>query len=575
MKQFYKFTLVLIIASFFTISCEEESNLTPEGLWELSNPVIELPKNEESFVLDQITPNETITFSWQEATSSAGFGVTYKVSIHETTDSDLTNPLYEFASGNGGKELAATISYQKIDEILSFAGYPSNENATITWAVKAESLSKSSFTSNTITVKRFEDEIVPNRLFISGEATEDNGILADAIQLKRLNDSDGNLSNIHEVFTSLKAGQSYQFYSENALPSLQYGGENGILEKSGAAIIADEEGQYRIKVDLDANTYELFKIDFFSMVGSPINGGWNGDESLNYQGNGVWQNSIDLVGTGGFVFRPNGDWGYLMKRVVGTQNTVVFENEAANQGVTFEDIPSDEMGLFIVTLNLNAEGYFYTLEKDNTIINPIQAPNTLFLFENGNMIKEFTKNGDIFELDEFIPMQSSANYTLNSSADGSGESYSVASSLANTNTPDGDKVSDDVLILENNTNSFTITSDRALKLSFDFNAAKLTWTFYNLKLFHWNIWDDRDEFPMTYEHPNTYKITTNLISNYDMKFISPWDLDFGSDTPSNLDGNLINGGGSNIVNISEDASYEVTIVLNNNYTEGTYQFVKQ
>ena len=575
MKQFYKFTLALIIASFFIISCEEESNIAPEGLWELSNPILELPTDDESFILDQITPNETITFSWQAATSSSGFGVTYKVFIHETTDADLTNPLYAFTSGNGGKELAATISYQKIDEILSFAGYPSNENATITWAVKAESLSKSAISSQTITVKRFEDEIVPNRLFISGEATEDNGVLADAIQLKRLNDPDGNVSNIHEIFTSLKAGQSYQFFSENTLPSLHYGGENGTLEKSGQDIIADEDGQYRIKVNLDNNTYELFKINFFSMIGSPVSGGWNGDESLNYQGNGIWKNSIDFVGTGGFVFRPNGDWGYLMKRVLGTQDTLIFEIDASNQGVSFEDIPSNEIGLFIVTLNLNAGGYFYTLERDTTIINPIPAPNSLFLFEDGNVIKEFTKNGDIFELDEYIPMQSAANYTLNSLANGSGNSYSIASSLANTNTPDGDKVSDDLLMLENNTNSFTVISDRALKLNFDFNAAKLTWTFYNLKLFHWTIWDNRDEFPMTYEHPNTYKITTHLISNYDMKFISPWDLDFGSDAPDNLDGNLTNGGGSNIVNISEDASYEVTVVLNTNYTEGTYQFTKQ
>ncbi len=574
MKIAYKF-LIIITLSVLVVSCEEESNLQPEGLWELSNPQLELPANNQSFVLDQITPNETITFSWQAATSSAGFGVTYKVSIHESSDTDFTKPLYEFASGNGGKELAATISYQKIDEILSFAGYPANEEATIKWAVKAESLSKSSIISNTITVKRFEDEIIPNRLFISGTATEDNGVLADAIQLKRLNDANGNLSNIYEVFTSLKAGNSYEFYSENTLPSLQYGGENGVLEKSGQAIVADEDGQYRIKVNLDTNTYELFKIDFFSVVGSPINGGWNGDESLNYQGNGVWQNSIDFVNTGGFVFRANGDWGYLMKRVVGTQNRLIFENEAANQGVSFEDIPSNEAGLFIVTLNLNADGYFYTLEKDNTVINPIQAPNSLFLFEDGTMIKEFTKNGNIFELDEYIPMQSSANYTLNSLADGSGESYAVASSLAEKNTPDGDKVSGDVLILENNTNTFTVISDRALKLNFDFNAAKLTWTYYNLKLFHWNIWDNRDEFVMTYEHPNTYKIATNLTSNYDMKFISPWDLDFGSDTPNDLQGNLINGGGSNIINITEDASYEVTVVLDNNYTSGTYQFTKQ
>jgi hypothetical protein len=574
MKIVYKF-LFIIILSVLVVSCEEESNLQPEGLWELSNPQLELPASNQSFVLDQITPNETITFSWQPATSSEDFAVTYKVSIHETSDTEFANPLYQFASGNAGKALSATISYQKIDEILSFAGFPANEEATISWAVIAESLSKTSLTSNTITVKRFEDEITPNRLFISGTASEDDGVLENAMQLTRLTDANGNLSNVHEVYTQLKAGETYQFYSENTLPSLQYGGENGTLEKSGNAIVAEDDGVFRIKVDLDNNTYELFKIDFFSMVGSPINGGWGGDESLTYQGNGIWSESIDLISTGGFAFRANGDWGYLMKRVVGSQNTIVFENEATSQGVTVEDIPSNEAGFFKVTLNLNAESYSFTLERDNTILNPIDAPASLFLLEDGNMIKEFTKNGDVFELNEFIAMQSSASYTLNSSADGSGQNYSLATNLAESNTPEGDKVTDTVLILEDNSNPFVLSSDRALQLSFDFNAAKVTWTYYNIKLFHWSVWDERDEFPMTYEHPNTFKITTNIISNYDMKFISPWDFDFGSDAPNSINGNLINTGGENIKNITEDGSYEVTIVLDNSYETGTYQFVKQ
>lgn len=575
MKQFSKNIILLLVTSFFIISCEQESNLEPEGLWELSTPVIELPENNQSFVLDQITPNETITFSWLAAESSVGFGVSYKVSIHETSDTNFSKPLYEFSSASNGKDLTAIISYQKIDEILSYAGYPANQESEIIWSVKANSLSKSTRVSSIIKIKRFENEIIPNQLFLSGSATEDNGNLEDAIKLKRLTDANGNLSNIHEVYTSLKAGGTFEFYSENSVPSLQYGGENGAIEKAGNPITAELDGTYRIKINLDNNTYELLKIDYFGMVGNPISGGWGGDESLNYIGQGIWQNSVDLVNTGGFVFRANGDWAYLIKRIVGSENTVIFENDAASQGVSFEDIPSNETGKFIVTLNLNSNGYFYTFERDNTIINPITAPNSLFLFENGSMIKEFSKDGDSFQLDEFIPMQASTSYTLNSLADGSGESYSIASSLANSNTPNGDKVSDDVLLLENSNASFTLNSDRSIKLYFDFNAAKLTWTYYNLKLFHWNDWDTRDELVMTYVHPNTYKITTNLISNYDMKFISPWDLDFGSDTPNSLSGNLINGGGSNIINITEDGSYEVTIELENNFNSGTYLFEKQ
>jgi hypothetical protein len=80
---------------------------------------------------------------------------------------------------------------------------------------------------------------------------------------------------------------------------------------------------------------------------------------------------------------------------------------------------------------------------------------------------------------------------------------------------------------------------------------------------------------MTYEHPNTYKIDANVTANYDMKFISPWDFDFGSETPNDITGALTNGGGSNIKNVSEDGSYQITIILDNNYEKGTYQYIKQ
>lgn len=574
MKTIAKILTTIVVFFLLTVSCDIESNIEPEGLWELTNPAIVSPTNDQFFELDQITPNETVTFSWQPAISSAGFGVTYKVAIFKTDDTSFENSLYEFSSANAGKALSATISYQKLDEILSFAGFPANENATINWVVKAESLSKTAMVSNKMIVKRFKDEIIPTKLFISGSATEDSGNLEKAMQLKRLTDNDGNLSNIHEVYLRLKAGETYQFYSENSLPSLLYGGKDGVLEKSGNPIKSSEAGIFRVKVNLDTNTYELFKINFMSMVGNPINGGWGGDEPLQYQGNGVWKESIDLVGAGGFVFRANGDWGYLLKRIVGTQNNLIFERDAPSQGVTFEDIPSNNIGLFIVTLHLNADGYFYSFIRDTSVVTPIQAPPSLFLFENGTMIKEFNKNGDVFELNEFIPMRSSANYTLNSLANGTGKSFSVASNLAESNTPNADKVTDAVLLLENN-NPFKLSSDRALRLQFNFNTAKVTWTYYNIKLFHWSVWDTRDEFVMTYEHPNTFKISTSLTANYDMKFISPWDLDFGSTSPNSLSGNLLNGGGSNIVNITQDGNYAVTLTLNNDYSTGNYQFVKQ
>ncbi|PTX62251.1 SusE-like outer membrane protein [Kordia periserrulae] len=570
-KKYVQIITLFVIALVGLISCQKEENLQPEGEWTLSAPVITAPTETTSIILDETTPNETITFTWDAAESSAGYAVTYEVMIDTLGTTDFSTPILATASSNNGTETSVSITYEAINEALAYGGYPANSEATISFAVKANSLSKSSIATGDMSVTRFENEIVPTKLYISGTATENNNNLAEAIVMRRLTDTNGLNANIHEVYTSLIGGETYKFYSERSLPALVYGGSEGNLELFGDGIVAENDGQYRIRINLDTNTYELLQINYWGMVGSPVQGGWGGDEPLQYQGNGIWQASINLENTGGFVFRANGDWAYLLKRVVGTPNTLVLENDATNQGLSIEDIPNDLTGLYIVTLDLSAENYSYSFEEDNTVIYPIATPSQLFLFENGTMIYEFSKDGDVFSSNEFIPMQASNSYTLNSAMDGSGVSYSVNANLAETVNADGDRVSDDLTLFENS-NTFTVSNDRALRFSIDFSVPQLNWTFYNFKLFHWQIWDDRVETQMNYSHPNTYTITVDLTAGYDSKFISPWDFDLGSDNPSALSGNLINGGGSNLVNITTDGTYTVTIILANDYQTGTYEF---
>ena len=565
--------LFSIILSYTFNSCVTEDNLEPEGEWDLSLPVILTPTADQSIVLDQDTPNESVTFSWERSLSSEGYSVTYEVLIAPAGTTDFSESFFTSESSNNGTNTSLSISYEELDQALAFSGFPANEEAQVTFAIRANSLSKSSQSTSNLSIIRFENEGLPQSLYISGTATENNNDLSQAIALKRLTDSNGELSNTYEVYTSLIAGESYKFYSERSLPALEFGGSDGNIVSFGDAIVADDSGQFRIKVNLDNNTYELLQINFWSMVGTPINGGWGGDEPLEYQGNGVWKASINLIETGGFVFRANGDWGYLLKRIVGTPNTLVLESDAGNQGLTIEDIPNNQTGLYFVTLDLSAENYTYSFEIDNTVVDPIDTPAQLFLFENGTMIEEFSLSGDTFSSLRFIPMQASNAYTLNSATDGNGTSYSVSGILADSATPDGDLVSDAITLVEND-NSFSVLTDRALRFNIDFSAPDLTWTYYNFKLFHWQVWDEREEIQMSYSHPNTFTVTSNLIGGSDSKFISPWDFDLGSDDPTSLTGNLINGGGSNMLNIETDGSYTVTIILNDDYQSGTYEFAQ-
>ncbi|WP_124979262.1 SusE domain-containing protein [Nonlabens xiamenensis] len=566
---------ILLLPLFFGVaSCELEENLQPEGNWDLSAPTILSPNSGEAIELEQDTPGETITFQWEPAVSSAGYRVSYEVVIDSAGTTDFSSPILIKESADNGEATSVSLSFEEIDQALAFAGYTANTESEIAFAVRAQSLSKTNESSSSLRVKRFENDRIPVTLFLSGRGAENNDDLSNAIKMKRLNDDNGSPSNIHEIYTELTAGEPFKFYSEQSLPALQYGGENGTLTNFGQALSVSDTGTYRVRVDLDNATYDFLPIDFWSMVGTPIQGGWGGDQPLMYEGNSLWKASIDLMATGGFAFRANGDWSYLLKQIVGSNNRIVMESDAAAQGVAVEDIPSNLIGRYFVTLDLSADAYTYSFEEDNTVVLPIPTPNELFLFENGTMIQEFVKNGDVFSSDNFIPMQSNATYALNSAMDGTGISYSVNGSLAQSVTPDGDSVSDVVTLLESNA-TFSPANDRALRLSIDFSAPQLTWTYYNFKLFHWQVWDTRVEHQMTYTHPNTYTLTTTLNAGYDSKFISPWDFDLGSDSPSALTGSLINGGGSNLVNIPTDANYRVTMVLNQDYQSGTYEFVQQ
>ncbi|SER05906.1 SusE outer membrane protein [Hyunsoonleella jejuensis] len=583
MKRLVKKLLFLVSVTLVVLACETENNLQPEGLWELSNPTIALP-SDDLIVLDETTPNNIITFGWEPATSSANYIVSYKVVVDTLGSSSFDTPILELTPSNSGKDLSASVSYQAIDEALSFAGYPANTNVELTWAVIASSINKTSSDVKDITIKRFENEIIPDRLFMSGTATENNNNLSEAIPLRRLNDSNGEPSNVYEIYTSLKAGSTFKFFSEQSLPALVYGGgaTEGSIEKSGAPISVAQDGQYRVKIDLDNSTYSLLKIERWNMKGSPIIGGWGSDEPLEYIGAGVWQASIQLVSTGGFLFRADVDgsgyWDHLLKRVVGTTNTLIMESDAGNQGVSFEDIPSEQLGTLLVTLNLSANAYTYTIEKDPNAAEPIETPNSLYLFNNNTLVGELTKDGDVFRTDNYIALQSGDQITLNTASDASGDSFTAFEAIGATDAPDGINVSESPNLSEA-TGAINVERDQAYKFTIDFANAKLQWNYYNIFLFHWDEinqkWDDRNEFLMTYQHPYKFTTTVSLSANFDMKFISPWDNDFGSESPTDLSGNLTNKGGSNIRNIDNDGNYQVNIEIAPDFSAGTYEYIRQ
>jgi len=586
MKLFNLYHLLPALLFLLVTSCGEKSNLDPEGQWELSQASNISPASNTT--VQQLIPGGKTSFSWDAASSTAGYNVYYSVVIDTlgTTEGGFETPILELVSGNGGRDLSLEMSDDDIDEALSLAGYPANSEIDVTWAVKASCLSKATYEAANVVFKRFPTEIIPSQLFITGSATENGDVLENAIALQRLNNASGVPSNKFEIYTKLVAGKTYQFYSAQSLPAHRYGGADGQLVKSGSAIASPENtGVYRINVDLDNNTYSLFEITQFGAIGSPFKNGWNSDEALDYMGHGVWQKSIEMVGKGNFIFRANGDWVNIIKRIQGTTNKVVCESDAASQGVQYEDIPSDKIGTFIVTLDLSAGAYTYSLVRDPNAAQPITTPAQLFLLANGQVVNEFVlKDADIFESNGYVALQANTTYSFNSKADGTGTAYAIAANIGATETLGGDLVSDKTDLTEGD-GDVLAQYDQAFKLTVDFAGGKLYWSYYNMKLFHWSNWDTRDELVMTYVHPYSFTLTANLVGGYELKFNSPWAVEFGAGTgadPNALSGTATNkaladdGVANNFTCIKSDGSYKVSISnITPDYKTCQYKFEKQ
>lgn len=566
-----KILLSAFLVLAFIFSCEED-NLDPIGEWDLSEP--SLLSTNETLVLNEDQPNETYEFTWDPAISTARYQVRYTLLL--STSGNLEEPLLSKASDNGGRDTNGSFTAGEIDLALSYAGYEAGTDVDLEVVVLANSIDKQTTDSAEIIVKRFESEYLPEQLFLSGEATEAGSDLSNSLALRSLNDPDNNATDIFEIYTHLEAGATFKIYSKNSLPAHIYGGNDGDLIKNGDPISVNETGVYRLTVDLAEGTYSLLKIDHLSVVGDVIAAGWGGDEPLEYIGNGIWEAELPLS-SGGFLFRLNGDWGYLFKRIVGTQDELYMESQAGEAGIEIEDIPLDAPGDYTVTVNLSGDTYTYSLESNQVSNPPSETPDALYLLADGEVIFEFSKEEDKFKSGTYIPLQAGVNYQLNSAEDGTGTAYSLDGIIGETSNPDGDSAFGSLGLLESPGN-IAPARDQAYSIEFNFATGAVNWKYYNIKLFHWDEegggWDSRDEFLMTYVHPHKFTTTQALEAGYHLKFNSPWDIQLGGDDPEALSGTMTNGG-PNFTNISTSGTYEVNIEVANDYETGTYEFILQ
>ena len=180
MKKYYSYILICL-SVFGLLSCENDDNLDPIGNWELSQPELISPEEGEELLLQEDRANEKFYFEWQEAVSTAGFQVRYELQIDTLGSEDHDSPIISVKSDNNGKATSASIQASDLDLALSYAGYPANESSELEWTVVAICQDTKTYATRTLSVTRFENEYVPNQLFIAGSATEVGNDISAAI----------------------------------------------------------------------------------------------------------------------------------------------------------------------------------------------------------------------------------------------------------------------------------------------------------------------------------------------------------------------------------------------------------
>ncbi|KXX70802.1 SusE domain-containing protein [Flammeovirga sp. SJP92] len=583
--------VVLLLLLALAFGCTTKSNMQPEGNWELSAPKPIAPQADEGIDLDEVFPSKTVDFEWREAVNTADFIISYSVVLVRDTATSYENPLLEVQANENGKDVTVNISHETIDRALAQACYSAGSTAKVKWGVKAQSLSRVSFATSPIQFKRFSADPIPDQMYLLGTATEAGSEISEAIPMKVFKDAEGN-ETFFETITALKKEETFEFVSAKEEPAFHYGLHEGKVVLCGSAITATEDGVFRVALDLKNQTLSLEKINHVGIVGTPIEGEWGGDVALPYQGNGLFQDTVSLLKEGGFVLRIDGDWGRMYKQTPGTTN-LVYEPYADVAGLEKEDLQNSNIGEYIVSFDFLGNGYTYSFEEvetDTPAPGPIEAPETLFLIpSDGAAVIELIKDESVFTSPYYLALQSSVTYTLNSEADGSGHSYSLLGQIGETENPDGDNVKGAPYFIAE-AGEINVVRDQAYRLTIDFDAPKVEWQYYNIKLFHWldgtgEGWEARLEVPLEYEHPYKFKmVNQDLKGGHDSKFNSPWEVEYGvSDASGSTDDATATSGtttnkalvdeGVNVSNfkfIASDGTYSIVLEIANDYTTATY-----
>ena len=272
------------------------------------------PEDGKTFPLSSSSAVPKIHFEWEPAMTNDNSMVLYEVKF-DSINGDFSNPIAVFPSSSNGRDNFLEIGHKDMNRIATAAGIESYEWGDIKWTVfSSKGINPMQAASvYTFRVRRLAGITPPERVYLTGAATEAGDNLEDAILMRRITDEEA------ELFTQLEAGQTFRFVDALSGTPTVYGlvDEETLVQDPDGTCTVENSGVYKISLDFGSAVVKFSEIERVGFLTNYANELFD----MTYAGSGVWElldQEFPYVGTGGQQ-NPNGDdrYKFRMYYVVG------------------------------------------------------------------------------------------------------------------------------------------------------------------------------------------------------------------------------------------------------------------
>jgi lysophospholipase L1-like esterase len=345
-----------------------------------------LNANDDEFYVAEMFPNAGGKIDIETETYSGNFGYLNMMKIEEVINPTVINVTgisinTSNISTSGPSQLSIDftpanttqtgISWSVSDENIAIIDSEGNlkPKQEGTLIVTATSSSNSSI-SDQVNVT-FSNLVTD--FYLVGLATEAGNDLAEsAIEMRRVSNAQGTITNQFELYTSMGATGDFRFLSATDGSGSEFGGNGsgGLLAGTGNPITSPGGGWKYVLVDLNEMTYSVTSIYGWNVISHMITkeagqeAWWGGAENLsNYEGNSVWSGTVNFskptnANDSPRFFIELAGTGRAIKQIKGTKNSLIFVDKA--NGVDYTDIYNFN-GEYNITVDM--KNFTYTVSN--------------------------------------------------------------------------------------------------------------------------------------------------------------------------------------------------------------------